>query len=101
MNPAALKVNLADLPRGAEVIVDSNDFTRRIPAKVGWNTSPLEAYRVNSVTLTVKALKDSGLTRKDAERAKNMFALGPLSRTPTRLPTSPSPCCGIPPSTAS
>ncbi|MFD4523863.1 2-oxoacid:acceptor oxidoreductase subunit alpha [Streptomyces sp. NPDC058470] len=87
MNPAALRANLADLPRGAEVIVDTDEFTRRALAKVGWSTSPLEdatleAYRVHPValtTLTVEALKDSGLTRKDAERAKNMFALGLLS----------------------
>ena len=87
MNPAALKANLADLPRGAEVIVDTDEFTKRALAKVGWSTSPLddatlEAYRVHRValtTLTVEALKDSGLARKDAERAKNMFALGLLS----------------------
>lgn len=88
MNPAALKANLADLARGAEVIVDTDEFTRRRAlAKVGWSTSPLddatlEAYRVHPValtTLTVEALKDSGLTRKDAERAKNMLALGLLS----------------------
>ncbi|MFM9443121.1 2-oxoacid:acceptor oxidoreductase subunit alpha [Streptomyces acidiscabies] len=87
MNPAALRANLTDLPRGAEIIVDTDEFTQRALAKVGWNTSPLddgtlEAYRVHPValtTLTVEALKDSGLTRKDAERAKNMFALGLLS----------------------
>jgi 2-oxoglutarate ferredoxin oxidoreductase subunit alpha len=87
MNPAALRANLADLPRDAEVIVDLDEFTRRALAKVGWSSSPLddatlEAYRVHPValtTLTVEALKDSGLTRKDAQRAKNMFALGLLS----------------------
>ncbi|WSQ13125.1 2-oxoacid:acceptor oxidoreductase subunit alpha [Streptomyces sp. NBC_01231] len=87
MNPAALRANLADLPRGAEIIVDTDEFSRRALAKVGWSANPLddgtlEAYRVHPValtTLTVEALKDSGLTRKDAERAKNMFALGLLS----------------------
>ncbi|MFE2043055.1 2-oxoacid:acceptor oxidoreductase subunit alpha [Streptomyces sp. NPDC059477] len=87
MNPAALRANLADLPRGAEVILDTDEFTRRALAKVGWSTSPLDdgtlaAYRVHPValtTLTVEALGDSGLTRKEAERAKNMFALGLLS----------------------
>ncbi|WP_443034055.1 2-oxoacid:acceptor oxidoreductase subunit alpha [Streptomyces sp. CA2R106] len=87
MNPAALKANLADLPRGAEVIVNTDEFTKRAMAKVGYAANPLEdgslaAYAVHPVpltTLTLEALKDSGLARKDAERAKNMFALGLLS----------------------
>nr|WP_101258334.1 2-oxoacid:acceptor oxidoreductase subunit alpha [Streptomyces barkulensis] len=87
MNPAALKANLPDLPRGAEVIVNTDEFTKRAMAKVGYAASPLEdgsldAYRVHPVpltTLTIEALKDSGLARRDAERAKNMFALGLLS----------------------
>ncbi|MEV6959015.1 2-oxoacid:acceptor oxidoreductase subunit alpha [Streptomyces sp. NPDC051207] len=87
MNPAALKANIADVPRGAEVIVNTDEFTKRAMQKVGYATSPLEdgsldGYHVHPVpltTLTVEALKDSGLARKDAERAKNMFALGLLS----------------------
>ncbi|GGY08403.1 hypothetical protein GCM10010358_71830 [Streptomyces minutiscleroticus] len=87
MNPAALRADLADLPRGAEVVVDTDAFTRRALTKAGWSTSPLddatlEAYRVHPValtTLTVEALKDSGPTRKDSEPTKNMFALGLLS----------------------
>jgi 2-oxoglutarate ferredoxin oxidoreductase subunit alpha len=35
MNPAALKANLADLPRGATIIVDTDEFTKRNLAKVG------------------------------------------------------------------
>ena len=87
MNPAALKANLGDLPRGAEVIVNTDEFTKRAMAKVGYAANPLEdgslgAYAVHPVpltSLTLEALKDSGLARKDAERAKNMFALGLLS----------------------
>lgn len=87
MNPAALKANIADLPRGAEIIVNTDEFTKRAMAKVGYAASPLEdgsleAYAIHPVpltSLTVEALKDSGLARKDAERAKNMFALGLLS----------------------
>ncbi|GLX42160.1 2-oxoglutarate ferredoxin oxidoreductase subunit alpha [Streptomyces roseochromogenus] len=87
MNPAALKANIADVPRGAEIIVNTDEFTKRPMAKVGYATSPLEdgsldAYRVHGVpltTLTVEALKDFGLSRKEAERSKNMFALGLLS----------------------
>jgi 2-oxoglutarate ferredoxin oxidoreductase subunit alpha len=87
MNPAALKANLGDLPRGAELIVNTDEFTKRALTKVGYAADPLEdgsldGYRVHRVpltTLTVEALSDSGISRKDAERAKNMFALGLLS----------------------
>ncbi|WP_405439131.1 2-oxoacid:acceptor oxidoreductase subunit alpha [Streptomyces avidinii] len=87
MNPAALKANIADVPRGAEIIINTDEFTKRPMAKVGYATSPLEdgsldAYNLHPVrltTLTVEALKDFGLSRKEAERSKNMFALGLLS----------------------
>jgi 2-oxoglutarate ferredoxin oxidoreductase subunit alpha len=84
MNPAALKANLADLPQGADLIVNTDEFTKRNLAKVGYATSPLEdgsldGYAVHPVALTsmtVGALSDHGVSKKDAERAKNMFALG-------------------------
>jgi 2-oxoglutarate ferredoxin oxidoreductase subunit alpha len=87
MNPAALKANLPDLPQGAEIIVDTDEFTKRALAKVGYGADPLadgslDAFHLHKVpltTLTLEALKESGLARKDAERAKNMFALGLLS----------------------
>ncbi|MEV3871031.1 2-oxoacid:acceptor oxidoreductase subunit alpha [Streptomyces sp. NPDC049906] len=87
MNPAALKANVADLPRGAEVIVNTDEFTKRAMQKVGYETSPLEdgsldGFHVHPVpltTLTVEALKGFDLSRKDAGRSKNMFALGLLS----------------------
>jgi 2-oxoglutarate ferredoxin oxidoreductase subunit alpha len=87
MNPAALKANLPDLPRGGTVIVDTDEFTKRNLAKVGYAVSPLEDgsladYQVHAVkltSLTVDAVSKVGLSRKDAERAKNMFALGLLS----------------------
>ncbi|MEU5714720.1 2-oxoacid:acceptor oxidoreductase subunit alpha [Streptomyces sp. NPDC020403] len=87
MNPAALKANIADVPRGADIIVNTDEFTKRPMAKVGYAVSPLEdgsleAYNVHPVpltTLTIEALKKFGLSRKEAERSKNMFALGLLS----------------------
>ncbi|MEO8829849.1 2-oxoacid:acceptor oxidoreductase subunit alpha [Lapillicoccus sp.] len=92
MNPAALKANLADLPRGATIIVNTDEFSRRNLGKVGYVTSPvddgtLESYHVHAVALTsitVQALAEFDLTRKDKERAKNMFALGLLSWLYTR-----------------
>ena len=87
MNPAALKANLKDLPRGGDLIVNTDEFTKRNLAKVGYETNPLEdgsldGYKLHPVpltSLTVKALEDQSISRKDAERAKNMFALGLLS----------------------
>ncbi|MEV5708761.1 2-oxoacid:acceptor oxidoreductase subunit alpha [Actinoallomurus sp. NPDC052274] len=87
MNPAALKANVGDLPRGADLIVNTDEFTKRALAKVGYAANPLEdgsldEYRVHSLPLTsmtVKALEDFDISKKDAERAKNMFALGLLS----------------------
>ncbi|WEV26063.1 2-oxoacid:acceptor oxidoreductase subunit alpha [Streptomyces sp. 71268] len=87
MNPAALKANVADLPPGAVLIVNTDEFTKRPMAKVGYASNPLEdgslaSFQVHGVpltTLTVEALKEFGLSRKEAERSKNMFALGLLS----------------------
>jgi len=87
MTPAALKANLADLPAGAAIIVDSDDFTRRSLTKAGFDGDPLtdgslDRFTVHPVAmsgLTRAALTGSGLSKKDAERCKNMFALGLLS----------------------
>ncbi|HEU5417818.1 MAG TPA: 2-oxoacid:acceptor oxidoreductase subunit alpha [Streptosporangiaceae bacterium] len=87
MNPAALKANLADVPRGADIIANTDEFTKRNLTKVGYAASPLEdgslaAYQLHAIpitSVTVKALESFEITRKDAERAKNMFALGLLS----------------------
>ncbi|MDQ3082826.1 MAG: 2-oxoacid:acceptor oxidoreductase family protein, partial [Gemmatimonadota bacterium] len=87
MNPAALRANLGDLPRGKTIIANADEFAGRSLTKVGYTANPLEDdsladYQLISVpltSLTLEALKDSGLGKKDAERAKNMFALGLLS----------------------
>ncbi len=87
MNPAALKANLGDVPKGAILIIDTHDFTTRALARVGWASNPLEDgtlddYQVHAVDLTqltLDALTGSALSRKDAGRSKNMFALGLLS----------------------
>ena len=42
MNPAALKANLADVPRGADIIVNTDEFTKRNLSRVGYEASPLE-----------------------------------------------------------
>src|SRR4051794_14532671 len=88
MNPAALKTNLRDLPKGGTLIVDTDAFTERNLKKAGYDSNPiedgtLEGWHVHAVQLTsmtVGALKDiEGVTAREAERAKNMFALGLMS----------------------
>ncbi|MGD0069906.1 MAG: 2-oxoacid:acceptor oxidoreductase family protein, partial [Streptosporangiaceae bacterium] len=64
MNPAALMANIKDLPRGGDLIVNTDEFTKRNLTKVGYAVSPLEdssleQYNVHAVpitSMTVKAL---------------------------------------------
>ncbi len=87
MNPAALRANVGDLVPGATLIVDTHDFTARNLTRAEYDTNPLEdgsldkfsVHAVDFTALTVEAVKAHGLSRKDAGRAKNMFALGLLS----------------------
>src|SRR5437660_11192193 len=85
MNPAALKTNINDLPKGGTLIVNADAFNDRNPQQAGQAAHPLEdgsldEFQVHAVpltTLTVGALKDiEGVTSREAERSKNMFALG-------------------------
>ncbi|MBV8066101.1 MAG: 2-oxoacid:acceptor oxidoreductase subunit alpha, partial [Actinobacteria bacterium] len=88
MNPAALKTNIKDLPKGGTLIVNSDAFNDRNLQKAGYAADPLEdgslsEYQLHSVpltSLTVGALKGiDGVTPREAERSKNMFALGLMS----------------------
>jgi 2-oxoglutarate/2-oxoacid ferredoxin oxidoreductase subunit alpha len=88
MNPAALKANLAELDRGAALIVNEDAFNKRNLEKAGYSSNPLEdgsltAYRVHRIpmtSLTVAAVEGiEGASTRDAGRAKNLFALGVLS----------------------
>jgi 2-oxoglutarate/2-oxoacid ferredoxin oxidoreductase subunit alpha len=87
MNPAALKANLKDLMPGGLLIVNTDAFEDRNLEKVGYGSNPLkdgsldgyQVYEIPMTTMTVDAVKEAGLTKKEAERSKNMFALGVLS----------------------
>ncbi|MBS1695864.1 MAG: 2-oxoacid:acceptor oxidoreductase subunit alpha [Actinobacteria bacterium] len=87
MNPAALKANVDDLPRGGLIIANSDEFTKRNLAKVGYDANPLDddalsdyvLQAVPMTTLTLGAVEAIGASKKDGQRAKNMFALGLLS----------------------
>ena len=83
-NPAALKVHLNDVPKGGMIIADTGAFTDRNLKKAGFTTNPLEdnsleAYRVLAIDITkntLEAVKQFGLSQKEAVRCKNMWALG-------------------------
>src|SRR5437588_2874886 len=87
MNPAALKTNIRDLPKGGTLIVNADAFNERNLQKAGYATNPLEdgsldacqVHAVQLTSMTLEALKDVDVTKREAERAKNMFALGLMS----------------------
>ncbi len=87
MNPAALKKNIRDLVTGGQLLVNVDTFNDGSLKKAGYEKNPLEdgsldSYQVIEVpltSLTLEALKDFEVTKKEAERAKNMFALGVVS----------------------
>ena len=84
MNPAALKVNLADVQPGGTVLLDSGAFSTRALTKAGYEKDPredgtLQGYRLIEVDisrLTQEAVKATGVSKKDALRCKNMWSLG-------------------------
>ena len=84
MNPAALKVELARLRKGGLLIVDTGTFNERNLAKAGYTVDPLtdgtlDGFRVISLdisTMTLEAVKDINVSKKEAQRCKNMWALG-------------------------
>src|SRR5205809_2399759 len=87
MNPAALKVNLRALEKGGTLIVNEDAFVARNLEKAGYAANPLEdgsldgyqVYRVPMTSITVRATEGLEITKKDAERSKNFFALGLIS----------------------
>jgi len=84
MNPAALITNLEDVKTGGVVIADSGAFTDRNLKKAGYEENPLEndslhnyrLVKIDMSRLTVEAVKEFGLSNKEALRSKNMWALG-------------------------
>ena len=88
MNPAALRSNIKDLPRGNDLVVNGDAFTPGNLKKAGYAVNPLDdgsldEYRVHRVPLTSLTIAAvgavDGVNKKEAERAKNMFALGLMS----------------------
>lgn len=86
MNPAALKTNLADLPRGGTLFVNEDAFSASNLKLASYATNPLEdhslddyrLFKVKMSTMTLTAVEELKLGKKVAERCKNFFALGML-----------------------
>ncbi len=86
MNPAALKTNLGDLEAGGILITNTDAFTKDNLRKAGYPTNPhedggLSAYRsipLPLTSLTVNAVQEAKLSKREAERCKNFFSLGIL-----------------------
>ena len=84
LNPAALKVNIADLSKGGLIIADTGSFTERNFKKAGYNGNPIkngsvEGFRLITADITkntLEAVQEFGLSQKEAVRCKNMYALG-------------------------
>ena len=97
MNPAALRANLPDVSTGGTLIVNSDNFDDRALAKAGYTENPLTdgtldgftVFEVPMTSLTIEATKDTGAKPRDAERSKNLFALGLISWLYSR-PTEPT-----------
>ena len=87
MNPAALKADLHTVVRGGMVIVNEDAFTQRNIEKAGYAEDPrtdgtldgFQVFQVPMTSITVRATEGIGIGKKEAERAKNMFALGLVS----------------------
>ena len=87
MNPAALRADLAKVEPGGVVILNEDAFTQRNVEKAGYPADPrsdgslagYQVYEVPMTSMTVRATEDLGISKKEAERAKNMFALGLVS----------------------
>jgi 2-oxoglutarate ferredoxin oxidoreductase subunit alpha len=85
-NPAALKVSLPMLHKGALVIVNNDAFTARNLAKAGYDTDPRESgvltdfqvVEADISHLNLEAVKDFGLSKSEGSRCKNFWALGLL-----------------------
>jgi len=83
-NPAALKVSLPLLRKGALIIVNNDGFTKRNLVKAGYEQDPrdgngLDDYQLVSADigrLNLEAVKSFGLSKSEGGRCKNFWALG-------------------------
>ena len=85
-NPAALKVSLPLLDKGALLVINNDTFTARNLTKAGYDSDPREDgtlgdYQVVTADishLNLEAVKEFGLSKSEGGRCKNFYALGML-----------------------
>lgn len=86
MNPAALRTNVGDLEPGGILIVNEDAFVEKDLRLAGYDVNPLDdgslsdyrLFRVPMTKLTRDAVADAGLSKKEADRCRNFFAMGLL-----------------------
>jgi 2-oxoglutarate ferredoxin oxidoreductase subunit alpha len=85
-NPAALKVSLPLLRKGALIILNNDGFTSRNLVKAGYDFDPrhddtLADFQVvvaDVTRLNLEAVREFGLSKSEGGRCKNFWALGVL-----------------------
>ncbi len=85
-NPAALKVSLPLLRKGALVLINNDGFTLRNLTKAGYEEDPRESGALSDFQvvaadvsrLNLEAVKSFGLSKSEGGRCKNFWALGVL-----------------------
>jgi 2-oxoglutarate ferredoxin oxidoreductase subunit alpha len=85
-NPAALKVSLPLLRKGALIILNSDGFTSRNLVKAGYDNDPREddsladfqVVVADVARLNLAAVKEFGLSKSEGGRCKNFWTLGAL-----------------------
>lgn len=84
MNPAAMQVSIRHLKRGGLLILDEDKFTPKDLKKANLAENLLETVvwsegrviRLPMTTLTLQASAGMAISRSQARKAKNLFALG-------------------------
>ena len=85
-NPAALKVSLPLLRKGALIILNNDGFTPRNLVKAGYDSDPrdgdvlvdFQVVTADISHLNLEAVKEFGLSKSEGGRCKNFWALGAL-----------------------
>lgn len=88
MNPASLKTNLKWLKPGGIIIADSDEFNEKFLRKSGYQANPLEdgslevykPIKAPVTTLTRESVSHLDAGHRNADRSRNMFALGIVTR---------------------
>ena len=81
MNPAALKANLADLAKGATLIVNSDAFDERNLAKAGYETEPARPTARSAAYTRLRGAHDLASPRRSARRPGSSPATPSAPRT--------------------